>query len=65
MPRRQSVGTGSVVERPDECSEMVSGIVAMGFVPSAGPSDVVFEDFLLTDTTRLRVAGDMRQSNGG
>ena len=46
MPRRQSVGTVSVVERSDECSEMVSGIVANGSVTSRGPNDVVFEDIL-------------------
>ena len=60
MPWRQSLGTDSVVERPDECSEIVSGIISNGYVPSAGPGDVVFEDFLLTDTTRLRVADDVR-----
>ena len=63
MPRRQSVGTGSVVERSDECSEMVSGIVAMGSVPSTGPNDVVFEE-LLSDLHARDNVGDRRAAGG-
>ena len=42
---------------------MVSGIVAMGSVPSAGPNDVVFED-LLSDLHARDNVGDRRAAGG-